>query len=216
MRVAKDNYLVKSNQLHSILIIDSLLLAVVLSISTGPVFFLLVQLAIEKGFWPATSLAAGVWCSDVIYITLVFLGLSYVSENPNFSFYVGLVGGIILILFGLISIAAKPSPKKQAVIGTKDYFLLFLKGMAVNVFNPFLFVFWVGVVGRTIEQGYTFLQRILYFLLLLVAVALMDELKIYFAERISHKIKPVHLLWLSRISGVVLVAFGLEMLWSLI
>ncbi len=194
------------------MILDSLFLAVVLSAATGPVFFLIVQLAIERGFWEASTLAAGVWLSDIIYISLVFLGLSYVSENPDFTFYVGLIGGIILIIFGIMGFISKPSKGEKQNLGTKGYLLLFGKGMAVNVFNPFVFVFWVGVVGRTIEKGYTIPERIFYFFILLFTVALLDELKIYFADKITDKIKEKHLLWFSRVSGLILMGFGIAML----
>ena len=194
------------------MILDSLFLALVLSTATGPVFFLIVQLAVERGFWPASALAAGVWLSDILYISLVFLGLSFVSDNPNFTFYVGLIGGIILILFGLLALFSKPKAGEKKVLGAKGYLLLFGKGMAVNVFNPFVFVFWIGVVGRTIEKGYSISERILYFFILLFTVALLDEIKIYFSEKIFHKIKAKHLLWFGRISGLALIGFGIAML----
>lgn len=191
---------------------DSLFLALVLSFATGPVFFLILQLAVERGFWPASALAAGVWFSDVLYISMVFFGFSYLSDNPNFTFYVGFIGGVILILFGLLGFFSKPKLREEKILGAKGYLLLFVKGMAVNVFNPFLFVFWIGVVGRTIEKGYSISDRILYFVILLFTVALLDEIKIYYADKISQKINSKHVLWLSRISGLFLIGFGIAML----
>ena len=191
---------------------DSLFLALVLSFATGPVFFLILQLAVERGFWPASTLAAGVWFSDILYISMVFFGFSYISDSPNFKFYVGFIGGVILISFGLFGFLSKPKVREDKILGAKGYLLLFAKGMAVNVFNPFLFVFWIGVVGRTIEKGYSISDSILYFVILLFIVALLDEIKIYYADKISQKINSKHILWLSRISSLFLIGFGIAML----
>jgi len=68
--------------------LDALFIGLFLSIMAGPVFFALMDLTLQKGFWPAVSLAVGVWASDISYIILVYLGLSFISETPGFTYWV--------------------------------------------------------------------------------------------------------------------------------
>jgi len=79
-----------------------------LAILVGPILLSLVQAGIEKGTRVGLVMGSGVWISDILYILAVYLGLSTVDLPPQFAFYTGIVGGIILISFGLVNFFVKP------------------------------------------------------------------------------------------------------------
>ncbi len=141
------------------------------------------------------------------------LGLSYIAQIPSFHFYVGMIGGIILVLFGLLSIISKPKPLSKDQITAQTYGGYFLKGAAINVFNPFIFIFWGGIVSQLTEKGVGFSHGIVYLATILVTVALTDVVKVYLAEKIRHLMTEKHMFGMRVIAGSGLIVFGLLLMY---
>jgi len=192
--------------------LDAVLLALFLSIMTGPVFFALMDLTLQKGFWPAFSLATGVWVSDITYICLVYLGLSFISETPGFTYWVGISGGIILIVFGWITMFSK-TKKLELDLNLASYISFFSKGFAINIFNPFVFIFWIGIVSNISNETYSTSQGIIFLSVLLVSVAILDVLKIYIADKIRAYMTEKHFRLMRIVAGVGLIVFGLALIY---
>jgi len=138
---------------------EGVLLGLALSVAAGPIFFMLVQLGIERGVVAGMTLSVGVLLSDVAYVILVYYGVEWLSELPDFKWYMGLIGGSILIAFGLATILSKYKPPKDIKITARTYSGYFLKGVAVNVFNPFVLFLWIAVTGNMIERSMDFPER---------------------------------------------------------
>ncbi len=74
----------------------------ILSIMIGPVFFVLLEISITKGFKSALVFDLGVLLSDVFYIVISMFfayqlkGIGDVKNNA----VLGLIGGIIFIAYG--------------------------------------------------------------------------------------------------------------------
>ncbi|MGB0838953.1 MAG: LysE family translocator [Chitinophagales bacterium] len=196
------------------LIWDGIVLGFLLSIGTGPVFLALVELGITKGFRAGCALAAGVWLSDMIYITLVYQGLSFIAQTPDFQWYVGLIGGLILVGFGVQTVFSKPKPLDKTQITASNYLGYFFKGAAINVFNPFIFVFWVGIVSNLAKQDLPFWSGIVYFSIILVTVAMTDVFKVYLAKSLRPFIRPKQLFWMRTLTGSGLALFGLALMYQ--
>ncbi len=92
-------------------IINGLLFGLLLCVLIGPVFFALIQNAIEKGFFSGFFMAVGIALSDTIYILITYLGISQLVDNPSFNMWLGGVGGGIMLIFGM-TYMLKPVPKK--------------------------------------------------------------------------------------------------------
>ncbi len=185
-----------------------------LTILVGPIFFALLQAGIEYGIRAGFFVGLGIWLSDFLFISSVYLGMSYIKEVtafPGFEFWMGMVGGIILVSFGLGSIFSKPpdfeeSPKLKA----KTLGGFFLKGFLINTINPFTILFWTGIMTTVvIGEAYTDDQAKWFFIGILGTISLTDFLKILFAKYIRNRLKPSWFLWLRRISGAALFLFGI-------
>ena len=75
-----------------------------LSFSFGPVFFMLIQTSIDKGWKESLIFDAGVLLSDFIIIAaamlIIFtLGVDVDFSNPRIQFWSAIIGAIILIVF---------------------------------------------------------------------------------------------------------------------
>ena len=79
----------------------------VLTFLVGPVFFTIIQTSIERGFWRGAMVAFGVSMSDLLYVTICYLGLAQVMANSNLRTYMAYGGGVILIGFGLYHVFIK-------------------------------------------------------------------------------------------------------------
>jgi len=193
-----------------------LLFGLLLSFLLGPVFFALLQTSIEKGFKAGLFMAIGIAISDSLYIFITYTSVSFISENDQIKFILGLFGSMIMIAFGLFTFL-KPVPKRglrQPHFETNNYLRKIVKGFLLNVINPFLLIFWLGVAGMiTIEFHYSFDQASLFYVGVVSMVLSMDITKAFLATKIRDLITPRLMKILNRSVGVALILFGFRLLY---
>ena len=74
-----------------------------LSVMVGPVFFVLLETSIRRGFRAALVFDLGVLASDALYILLAYLFYAEVdkmSSGTNKALF-GFIGGVIFIIYGI-------------------------------------------------------------------------------------------------------------------
>jgi threonine/homoserine/homoserine lactone efflux protein len=186
----------------------------VLSIMAGPILFSILQTSIIRGWRAGFSIAVGQWFSDICFILLIAWGLiSFAGQADEalFKLYVGVIGGAMLIFFGLNSLFSKPpSMENIKVIDAVSLGGYFAKGFAINTFNPFTLIFWIWTTATIIlKNKLTVTDSSLFYVGVLLTIASLDTLKIYLARQIREYMLPIHLVWLRRISGIALIVFGI-------
>lgn len=195
--------------------INGILFGLLLTILIGPVFFSLIQTSIEKGFKSGVGMAAGISLSDTIYILLVYIGVSPFLNNENFRSGLGIAGGLIMFGFGLYSII-KPVPKKMIhhrIKGNNNVIKQLLKGFMLNGINPFVLIFWIGIVSMgTINYNYTTGQMIAFFGGIIVTVFSTDILKAYIANKLRHIVTTRFMRIMNRLVGIALFIFGFRLI----
>ena len=88
-----------------------------------------------------------------------------------------------------------------------------LKGFLLNIINPAVLLFWLGIVSViSVKENYTHSHEFMFFGSILTTVFVTDLLKSYVANRIKNLLKPNVMLWINRIIGAVLVGFGVNMI----
>lgn len=191
----------------------------VLAIMTGPIFFTLLQVGVEEGLGAGIMVGAGIWISDILFILLTTLGLSAMMEaanNENFQLYTGLAGGIILMVFGLATMLNKPAKldfEAKKPSRYSSWFSLWMKGFLINTVNPFTVLFWVGIASTIIVKNALSVQESsLFFGGIMITIIITDFLKVFLAKRIRKFLEVKHVLWLRRISGAALIAFGVVLI----
>jgi len=201
------------------LLFDGIKVGLILCFMIGPIFFALVQTGVEQGFRAGITVGLGVWLSDLFYILAVYWGVSLISritQWENFSVYLGIGGSIILVIFGLAALLRNPPFKHYRLPQTKRtsaYFSLWFKGFLLNAVNPFTIFFWLGLMSTVIIKNKLHgNDAILFFSAAMGTVMLTDVLKVLSAKRIRQVLRPIHLLWIRRISGIALIVFGVALL----
>jgi threonine/homoserine/homoserine lactone efflux protein len=200
------------------LLLKGMLFGLTVSILAGPIFFMLIQIGIERGLRAGMALGFGVWLSDFSFIFGIYHGLNQVidfTKTGALKNYLGVGGGVLLVFFGLSTLLTKPPTVKKDNILPASYLSLCIKGFLVNTINPFTLFFWLGIFSTTVTKD-SLSEREIYIFIggLLGAIIISDTLKVVLAKRISRYIKDAHILLLRRLSGVGLLGFGLFLLWQ--
>lgn len=190
---------------------NGLLFGMLLTILIGPVFFALIQTSIEKGFGSGLSIAIGISLSDALYIFITYFSVSKFLHDERFTISLGIVGGIVMFAFGISSIL-KPVPEQfvyKKIKGKNNVLKQIAKGFVLNGINPFVLVFWLGMVSMaTVKYRYDLNGVILFFAGILVTVFITDIVKSYIANKLRALITPAFMKIMNRIVGLVLFIFG--------
>lgn len=200
---------------------EGILFGLTLTILLGPIFVALTQTAVEKGGRAGITVASGVWFSDILIISASYIFIKSISKtvaNDAFTFWMGLIGGVVLILFGLVSFFSKIDLDAERKKHTKKHYAGFwLKGFLVNTVNPFTFIFWIGVIstyviGRKIntQEASIFIGSIM------MTIIITDTLKVYGAKLIREKLTSKHIMIFGRIAGVGLMIFGVYLIYRVV
>ena len=151
-----------------------------------------------------------------MYIIFAYFGSSLLTGNKEFNYIFGIIGGSILIVFGIVNFFKKPAVNKNEAdaytISKNNFPKFFFKGFALNSFNPFVLVFWLGVASGIAVKNFTPSETIAFYSMVLITVLSTDILKSYLANKLQRIITVMVLIWMNRVSGVALVFFGIKII----
>ncbi|MGK7388921.1 MAG: LysE family translocator [Candidatus Cyclobacteriaceae bacterium M2_1C_046] len=194
-------------------ILKGILFGLVLAMLIGPVFFMLIQTSIEKGFMPGFLVAVGISLSDTLYILISYFGLTNLLAEETMEKYLGLAGGVILVGFGIFSFFK--SRKKREIklnVQQKGFKRHIIKGFMVNGLNPMVLFFWIGAISlATIEYELKGSYILIFFISIILTVFITDLIKVYLAHKLRTFVTPRFIKILNIITGVVMVTFGIRL-----
>jgi threonine/homoserine/homoserine lactone efflux protein len=190
-----------------------------LSFMIGPVFFILLETSITKGFRAALAFDLGVVLGDVFFIGVAYLGsyrlISSLKDKPALFIF----GGIVMVAYGIISFVKLKKQSKiqyEAIedeIIKKNYGSLFVKGFFLNVINIGVLGFWLAIiisVGPKLEMQTP--RMLTFFTSVIVSYLLIDCLKIVLAKQLKSKLTPTNILKIKKGISIVLIVFGLVLM----
>lgn len=199
--------------------IQGLLFGFLFILSFGPGFFALVQTSMQQGIKPAFALAMGISSSDAVYVTLALFGVSAYLEDPSVRFWLGVFGTIMLIGYAIYSWFKKPKipSRKEKTFDYTRLYKFFFKGFFLNGLNPFILVFWVSIISAvSVRFEYNIVEQRYFFAGVLCTIISMDTMKVLFSNRLKYLITPARILIVNRSMGVILMLFGLRVLYFLV
>ncbi len=199
------------------IVLNGVKFGVVLAFLIGPVFFTIIQVSVEKGFWRGVMVALGISLSDTIYVTICYFGLIQLINDAQFRMGMAYVGGSILILFGLYHLLVKSRKKNTEEYKQdekKPFYRYFFKGFIINGLSPSVLIFWVGTISlASIDFGYSKgSQFFVFFCSLLSTVLLTDILKAYLAGKLRTLVTARFLKIMNIILGIALAILGIRLI----
>lgn len=203
------------------LFINGIFIGLLVAISLGPAFFAVIQTGINKGFKFGVILSIGIFLSDVFLVVISYLIGAELFDEPKNKVFVGLIGGIILIIFGSVSWAKKPDILKRRNVNFKTDFkepgvtTYLTKGFFLNLLNPFIFFFWfgaLGIVGKMAPEGELLKATVVFFSGTFIITLSTDILKSYVGKVIKNFLNPRKELLINKLLGITLVVFGIVLI----
>ncbi len=198
-------------------LIEGVILGITLAFLVGPAFISLIQTSIYRGFASGIQFAIGIILSDFVLIALIYLGAIRFLSQFEHQLPVGIIGGIILIVYGIYTYNRKAKLSENTKIKVPfrpvSFYRYVFKGFFINIFNPFLLIFWLGVVSLvSAKYGVESREVVIFFSGTLGGVFLTDLVKCLVANRIRGFLNFKVLVWMNRIVGLMLIIFGLVLI----
>jgi threonine/homoserine/homoserine lactone efflux protein len=190
-----------------------------LSFMIGPVFFILLETSIIKGFRAALVFDLGVVLGDILFITIAYLGSYRLITSLKDNSALFMFGGILMLAYGVISYISLHKEKKLDIkkidneIIRKDYLGLFIKGFFLNIINIGVLGFWLAViisVGPKLEMQNS--RMLTFFTTVILSYLLVDCIKIVLAKQLKTKMTPTNILKIKKGISIVLMVFGVVLI----
>jgi threonine/homoserine/homoserine lactone efflux protein len=190
-----------------------------LSFMVGPVFFILLETSITKGFRAAIVFDLGVVLGDVFFIAIAYLGSYRLIQSLKDKPALFIFGGIIMLAYGVISFVKLKNEEKiddeeiDRDIIKRNYGSLFIKGFLLNVINIGVLGFWLAViisVGPKFEMQNS--RMITFFTAVIITYLLVDCIKIMLAKQLKSKMTPNNILKIKKVISIVLMIFGIALM----
>lgn len=200
---------------------NAFLIGFFMAFMIGPVFFVLIQTSILKGARAAIVFDLGVLLGDVSFILIAYYGsrslLEKIKDDPRLF----LIGGLVLIIYGLITYFDREN-KKEAIESTKqidvpivknNYIKLFLKGYFLNFINVGVLAFWLGtilVIGPSLKMNQNAIFT--YFSVVIAGYFITDLGKIFLAKQLKNKMTPTVIYRVKKVMGIILIVCGVYLM----
>ncbi len=200
------------------MLVEGIVLGLTLSLMIGPLLFAIVQAGLAGGFRAGVAMASGVWISDTLFALLTYFGTSALASFtalPNFRLWAGILGGLLLVSFGLGSLLKRSVqiPMPATPFSPVNLWRNMVRGFLINTVNPFTVFFWIGIgsgVIATRQSGGG--EALRFFGGMLCTIALVDLLKAWGAKSLRKWLTPQHLRWIQTTIGMLLIVFGIVLI----
>ncbi len=203
-------------------IVKGITLGLLLSIAVGPVIFSIIKQSLNNGHRGGYAFVAGVSASDIALVLLVNIFTGVFSQAMEHEKIIGITGSGFLIAMGVYNIffrkvfTATDGTVKIKTFRKRDLIGIFFSGFFMNILNPGAFLFWVAASATIIadSQGQAFPEqyRFIVFATCLLFVLSADTTKVLLANKIREKLTPHNIHLINRISGIILILFGIALI----
>ncbi|MEO0044898.1 MAG: hypothetical protein RL705_89 [Bacteroidota bacterium] len=201
-------------------ILSAIPLGFFLSFMIGPVFFVLLETSVVKGFRAAIVFDLGVVLADVIFILIAFFSSYRLIQSIKNDPALFIFGGLVMLTYGIISFVKNKKESKKSIdeidpkeLAKTNYFSLFIKGFFLNFINIGVLGFWLAIlitIGPQLELQPA--RMITFFSTLIISYFVTDIFKILLAKQLRNKLNPKNILLIKKFISIVLIICGVVLL----
>lgn len=201
-------------------ILSAIPLGFFLSFMIGPVFFVLLETSVVKGFRAAIVFDLGVVLADIVFIAIAFFSsyrlIQSIKDDPALFIF----GGLVMLTYGIISFVNNRKESKKSIdeidpkeLAKTNYFSLFIKGFFLNFINIGVLGFWLAIlitIGPQLELKTS--RMLTFFTTLIVTYFITDIFKILLAKQLRSQLNPKNILRIKKFISIVLIVSGVFLL----
>ncbi len=189
-----------------------------LSIAVGPVLFSIIKQSLNNGYRGGFAFVFGVFLSDITLVLISNVFTQFFDSIQTYKTEVGIAGSAFLITMGVYflffkKVKVNEEGKQVFKFRKRDFARIFVSGFFMNSLNPGVFIFWITTSTAVITH--TINDRIIIFTTCLLFMFSADTLKVMLAGKIRNRLTPHNIHILNRINGVILIVFGIVLIWGL-
>jgi threonine/homoserine/homoserine lactone efflux protein len=201
-------------------ILSAIPLGFFLSFMIGPVFFVLLETSVVKGFRAAVMFDLGVVLADIIFILIAFFSsyrlIQSIKDDPALFIF----GGLVMLTYGIISFVKNKKESKKSIdeidpkeLAKTNYLSLFIKGFFLNFINIGVLGFWLAIlitIGPQLELKTS--RMLTFFSTLIIVYFITDLFKIILAKQLRNQLNPKNILLIKKIISIALIICGVVLL----
>jgi threonine/homoserine/homoserine lactone efflux protein len=123
--------------------------------------------------------------------------------------------GIYFAFFKKVAVVKDLDSPDAPRFRKRDMARIFASGFLINTFNPGVIFFWLGNT-TVLSVSHTLRERIVIFSVCLLINIAADVGKVMMAGKLRDKLTLKTLSVINKISGTILIGFGIVLLWGVI
>lgn len=189
--------------------IRGFVIGLTIAAAVGPITLLVIRRTIDHGGWYGFASGLGVATADATYAAVAAFGLTAVtSVLVSGQVVLGLVGGAVIAVMGVRTMLSRPTgpaadADRPGVAGA------FASIYALTMTNPLTIVLYAGVfAGIGLVAGSSFVDAAVVTLAAWLGSTLWWVVLCSIVGWARGRVSTRALLWVNRLSGAALVAFG--------
>ena len=208
-------------------LIKGLVLGFFLAISVGPIIFTIIKQSINYGHKAGYYFVAGVSASDITMVVVCNFFTALFAAALRHEKIIAIAGSIFLLCLGIYTAFFKKIKLTDNINGiTQPPDILenhelagfFFSGYLMNILNPGAILFWfawsAAILADSKSEPHPIEYRFLVFGTCLLFVLSTDLAKVLLAGKLRSKLTPKNMHRIDQISGLILIGFGIFLLWS--
>ncbi len=192
-------------------LVKGLIIGFSVAAPVGPIGVLTIKRTLTEGRTSGFVTGMGAALADTVYGLIAGFGLTVISSFLLAQeYWMKLIGGLFLLVFGVKSFFSKPA-SNPANMDSKGLFNNFITTFFLTVSNPTTILSFIAIfagigLGATTQE---FSSSILLVTGVFFGSAIWWFILSTAVSFFQYKITPDKLIWINRLSGFILGAFGL-------
>jgi threonine/homoserine/homoserine lactone efflux protein len=190
---------------------NGLATGLILQLAIGPVFFFIINLALQRTVMDGLAGVLAVTTVDYFYIILAIVGIGKLLENDKVKKTFGIISSIILIVFGLIMAdgVASKDISTSGISNSANPFASFGAVFLLTISSPMTIVFFTSLfTAKAVEYNYSKQELVVFGLGTGMATFLFMGISVLLFSLIRGNIPMSFIQILNLIVACLLVLYG--------
>ena len=198
-------------------LIKGIIVGISVSAPLGPLGILTIQRTINKGFLSGFVSGTGAAFADIIYAAIAGFGISIIANFlDSHQFIIRILGGALVAIVGVMIFYSNPVKQLRKQRARKNNFISdFISSFLITITNPLTIIFFGAVFASLGLDEVNAGNSIIYALAGIFSGALLWWMSLTILVNIFRKkIRLRNLWWINKITGALIVVFGLAIVTS--
>lgn len=197
------------------LLIQGFVMGLIVSVPLGPVGALCIQRTLSKGYKSGLLGGLGAACADLVYAITAGFGVSIVVDTLfRFRKWIQMAGALIFMILSYKVFTTNPAiqvrkHRKEKHRPLEDFATTFL----LTFSNPTpVFIFMAAFAGFVVHEEINHIDILVSIAGIFTGCILWWAVLVSVVNLFRNKIRLRHLLWINKITGVIVFAFAVVLL----